>query len=231
MREVAHVEGLGGALLAIAADTPRVERLYQVLERYCHRLRNRLNCLKMSLYLAKRMETGDGLADWTELEARYRTLEQLMEEFQVFYGSMSLQPIRAPLGMFLDEHRQSWVQWLGARGRKLELLAPATPAIGEFDPSRLGQCLDALVAWRAEVGPPEIPVRVRWWAGEGRLHLLWEEPGARLQEEAGARDDRRASLALPMVARVVAAHRGTLDISLRDAVSLCLSWPIDVPHT
>jgi hypothetical protein len=217
--------------LAIAADPPRVERLYQVLERYCHRMRNRLNCLKMSLYLAKRLETADGLADWVELEARYRTLEQLMDELQAFYGTMALKPIRAPLGMLLDERRASWTQWLTARGRTLELLAPATPAIGEFDPTRLGQCLDALAAWRAEVGPPGTAVRLRWWADNDHLHLLWEEPGVPLQPETGARDDRLASLALPMVARVVAAHRGTLDISPRHEVRLCLCWPIDAPHS
>src|SRR4051794_957301 len=111
MRQVASIEGLGGALLAIASDTAKVERLYQVLERYCHRLRDRLNCLKMSLYLAKRMEAGDGLADWIALEARYRTLEHLMDELQVFYGTMNLKPIRAPLGMFLDEHHPTWSQW------------------------------------------------------------------------------------------------------------------------
>jgi hypothetical protein len=215
-------------LLAIAADAPRVERLYQLIERYCHRLRNRLNCLKMSLYLAKRLEKGDGLADWVELEARYRTIEQLMDELQIFYNTTSLQTIRAPLGMFLDERRPTWSQWLAARERKLELLPPSSPAVGAFDPSRLGQCLDALASWRAEVGPPETTVRIRWWADAGRLHLYWEEPGARLRQCAGA--DRPESLALPMVARVMAAHRGTLELSSHDPVRLGLHWPIDVAH-
>ena len=229
MGEVAQLEGLGGALLAIAADAPRVDRLYQLIERYCHRLRNRLNCLKMSLYLAKRLEQGEGLADWVELEARYRTLEQLMEELQIFYSTTSLKPIRAPLAMFLDERRETWAGWLAARERKLELVPPQGPAVGEFDPSRLGQGLDALASWRAEVGPPETTVRIRWWADADRLHLQWDEPGATSWGETGA--DRPASLALPMVARVVAAHRGTLELSPRDPVRLGLHWPIDVSHS
>jgi hypothetical protein len=222
------VEGLGGALLGIALDPGRVGELHQLLERYVHRFRNRLNCMKMSLYLARRLETGDRIADWVELEARYRTIEQFMDQLQHFCGAMSLKPIRAPLGMFLDERRDTWVQGLSARGRVLEFVPPEEPAVGEFDPSRLGQCLDALADWRSRVGPPESAVRVRWWQQQEHFHLIWEEPGARLQEEPTSRGDGPTSLALPMVARVMAAHQGTLEIGHRGGVRLGLRWPIDL---
>jgi hypothetical protein len=229
MPDAGLVGGLSGALLGIASDPSRIDTLHRILDRYFHRFRNRLNSMKLSLYLAKKQAAEGDIARWAELEARYRVIEQFLDQVQTLCRPIHLNPIRESLGKLLEERLPAWVQWHVDRGRRLEVTRPDGPAVGSFDPSRLGQAVDALVAWRAEVGDPETPAHLSWWEDGGSLHLSWAESGSG-RPAHGAPSHRCSSLALPLLARVVTAHGGTLDISEREGLRFLLRWPANPAH-
>lgn len=225
MKEHACVAGLAGALLRIADDPPRVEAVHRLLTPFCHRARNRLNSIKLSLYLTRRHTSAADRDYWDAIEARYRAVEQYLEQYQTFFLPLSINPIEAPLDAFLAEHRAAWSSRLAERGWSIELLVPMGPVVGRFDPSRLGQGLDALVTSRADSceSPARIVVSVDR-VGD-RLELNWNEE---LVESTGRQRGSRArgtGLAIPQLARIVVAHGGSLQLAEGPNLSLRLSWP------
>jgi len=221
-------ETLTAALFRLVSDPAQVSGLHEILGVFCHHCRNTLNGMKLTFHLVKRGPPQSIPEGWGELEARYQELEQLVDRIQLICRPMALSPIRTSLGLLLEERRGSWAEALSRRDRRLEWVPPSEPAVGDFDPLRLGQGLDALVAWRSEVGEPGRPVQLRWTADDGHFQLVWEEPGVVGLEPSAGGADRFESLALPLMARVIAAHRGTLDVANRDGLRVSLRWPLDV---
>ena len=210
------------SLIAAASDPDQLRDLYAILGDFCHVFRNRLNCLKLSIYLAKRggpLPRPDG---WDRIEAEYREAEQMMEHLQLVCRPAPLSSMRLPLGMLLDERRPIWDGWLAGRGRRLELDGPSIPAVGDFDPTRLTQGLDALAAWRSRAGEPGTAILLRWRAESDQLQLEWDESAGRASKDAAP-----ASLALPMLARVMADHHGSLALAPGKGLRLRLKWPIE----
>src|SRR5262249_53578263 len=143
------VGGLAGSLLAITTDSARIDALYQILGEYCHLFRNRLNSLKLSLYLARR-PAADGLETrWCELDRKYLDIEHLVERLQMICRPIRLDLVTFALGSLLEERRPIWSEWMVRRNLGLELRRPEQPAVGQFDPHRLITALDALVEWRS----------------------------------------------------------------------------------
>jgi hypothetical protein len=231
MAQDAVVDGLAGSLLQMAADPDQIGVLYQFLGGYCHQFRNRLHSLKFSLYLANRSDSPPEGEAWTDLERRYLEFEQFVEHLQTICRPMRLSPIRFSLGAVLEERQPAWAQWLGRRQRALEFVSPKAAVIGCFDPCRLTQGLDALVAWRAQVGEAGTPVRLECTAQNDQLVLNWDEPEAHCLEAVSSPGDRPISLALPMMARVVSAHGGSLMIALQNHLRFTLRWPCEVAAT
>jgi hypothetical protein len=229
MSQVAVVDGLAGSLVDIAADPARSGLLYQFLGRYCHEFRNRLHSMKFCLYLANRSASDPKDEAWTELERRYLQVEQFVEQLQTTCRPMRLSPIRLSLGSILAERRPAWTQWLGQRGRTLELVFPKTAAYGCFDLSRLTHGLDALAAWRALAGGAGTLVQIEWGTEYDQLWLNWDEPGDTSLEAASLPTDRPISLALPMMARVLAAHGGSLTVALDNHLRFSMRWPCETP--
>ncbi|HEV3165582.1 MAG TPA: hypothetical protein VGZ22_16260 [Isosphaeraceae bacterium] len=227
MAQAAVAEGLAGSLLKVVSDPVHIAVLYEILGEYCHQLRNRLNSLKLSLYLAKR--SGSASDAWTDLEQQYRQIEGFIEQVQVVCRPMPLAPVLIGLDAVIEDRHPTWQAWLAARGRSLELVAPREAAVGCFDPTRLTQGLDALAAWRSRAGPQGCPVRLRWWAVKHELRLSWHEPRARDLVSATPHPDLPASLALPVLARVVASHGGSFAISCRNGLRFNLRWPREIP--
>jgi len=221
----AALDGLAGSLLQIVADPSRIGVLYGILGEYCHLFRNRLHSLRMSLYLAKGSVPASSEAVWHDLERRYDDVEQLLDQLQVICRPMRLNPIQCALGTFVEDRIPTWAAWLAARGRPLEINPPQSAAIGFFDPTKLTQGLDSLASWRSHDGAPGTLVRLGWWAESEQLCLSWDEPDERCEKFATEQLDTPVSLALPLVARVVSAHGGSLAVEHQHGLSIQLRWP------
>jgi hypothetical protein len=219
-------EGAVASWLRIVSDPVKAGSLHGLLRGFCHDCRNDLNSLKMSLYLARRGADGADPAIWDEFEPRYRAVERLFERLQAIYWPMVPETVRMPLEMLVEERRPRWSEALSRNGRALALDPPGSPTVGDFDPVRLGEGLDAFVSWRAAVGERGRPARLRWGADDGQFHLVWSEPGARALEARDAADDQHEPLALPLLARIVSAHRGAVEVASDDGLQIHLRWPL-----
>ena len=224
MLQGVEVDDLTGHFLAVAADGDRSRDLSQSLRVFFHDVRNSLNALKIGLYIARRGVAGR-VATWDELDQSYRGLEQLIDRLQTICRPIELSPITGDIGPWLEESRPSWTSRLAAIGRRLDWSPPPAPAIGRFDPRRLIQALDALVAWRAGEGGSDEPARLAWSGDAERLHIEWSEDGPAPAEPLEGRDCRPITMALPLLAHVMTAHGGSLAVSRRGGLVVRLSWP------
>lgn len=225
------VRDLARTLLDMAADANRVARLHGSLGEFCHMIRNRLNSLKLSLYLARRASHDLAADEWRAIDRDYQAIEQFLEQFQSICRPIRLNPIQLDVGIFLREKSQRWRGWLEDQGRTLELMGPEGPVRGIFDPSQIGIALDALMSWRSRESDPDAVTRLTWLPTGDDLTLMWAEVGRGGVRKPSA-DDGRLSLALPLVARILNAHGGVLDVGRGDAFLLRLRWPLTaVPST
>lgn len=227
--EDARSETLSRALLEIIAHPERLRTLHRALGEFCHEFRNRLNSLNLALYITRRSALDPGADTWQRLEREYREVERFIELFQTICRPMRLTPVKFALGTVLKDRLATWADWLAAGGRRLETEPPHGSAVGCFDPIRLLQGLDAFASWRSQAGQPGMPVRLAWWEREQHLHLRWVEPGERVTGGPHGRCERAACLALPLLARVMSAHGGTLDISDPNPLQVQLRWPCEAP--
>ncbi len=219
------------SLLRVASDPRPIGSLHELLGGFCHKCRNTLNCLKMSLYLAKRDSEPDVLATLNQLEPHYREVEQIFDRLHAICRPITLTPVTLDLALLIDQRRLAWDAWMAARQRPLVVCSPREPAVGQYDPNCLGQGLDALVSWRAAAGTPREPARLRWHVHEQHFRLEWEERSAGGFDTPAIEAGPSASLALPLLMRVVSAHGGRLDLSVRDELLIGLSWPLALHRT
>jgi hypothetical protein len=217
-------EGLAVSLLRVSSDPAQRARLHQLLGTFCHQCRNTLNSLKLSLYLAKRSAAPDKLGPWNDLEPRYRDVEQFFERLQLIVRPMPLTTVRLPLALLLEDRGAAWSALLAARERRLDLAPPCESSTVAYDPLRLGDALDSLVAWRAEAGPAGQPARLRWDTVGGQAFLEWSEAAGSGREPPC---DGPQSLVLPLLGRVASAHGGSVSVDARDGLRVGLSWPVD----
>ena len=220
MGEAEVLGGLAGCLWGVANSPPQTAALYRLLGDYCHAARNRLNSLKLELYMARRAG-----CDLGGLEGRYMEVEMMLEQLQAICRPIRLMPIHAALGTMVNERRSAWESvWGGNRGARLRVEPPPGAAVSAvFDPIRLGQGLDGLVAWRGQSARAGISATIRW-RDEGR-HVVWE-----WQEPPGEPPaiPTAAAMAVPMLAKVVVAHGGTLAIDVEYGFHLRLHLPVTI---
>jgi hypothetical protein len=218
---------------ACSRGVTETEGYRRILSGFNHRCRNSLNGIKLGLYLFKRQMDGPTPKFWGELERTYQEMERLFDWLQLIYRPPSLHLVRSPLGRLVGERLPTWRAWLVANGLDLEVAPPLLDEAGDFDPMHLGLALDALVKWRAEVLDPEVRPRLAWRFDQDRFELSWSEGfsaggGARRSapaKSAAARPSGAAPLALPLLNRMIAAHRGSLYSREDPALSLKLCWP------
>jgi len=219
---------LATSLAKVVADSGNSESLYRILGSYCHQSRNVLNTMKLSLFLAQRgsppMEDGT----WKRLESDYLALEHFFDRLQLVCRPMTVSPVRMPLSLLIEDRAGDWTRWLSVRGMSLEVIAPDEPAIGDYDPARITQGLDAFVAWRVDAGRAGGSASLRWGADGRDFQLEWTEQEALDEDPSGGRPDLPERLALPLLARVVTAHAGTLDLVVQGIFRLRLRWPLHV---
>ncbi len=216
-------------------DPDGLEHLRQMLGRFNHRCRNSLNGIKMGLYLFKREGEGPMHRSWIELAQNYEEIERMFDRLHVIYRPLSLTMVRSPLGLLVAERLPSWGSLFSRNGRALDIDRPNQDDSGDFDPMYLGLGLDAFTAWRAEAGHPKAQSCLSWRIADGCFEVSWNElrpgnhsPGE--QDEIGIPQGpwpsiRIDTLALPLLARVVAAHGGYLEATSDSAFGIKLWWP------
>jgi hypothetical protein len=206
-----------------------VEALHTVLGPFCHRSRNLLNSLKISLYLAHRKEASPGGSEdlWADVEQRYRAVEEFFDRLQMLWRPLPQALVRIALSLLLEDRRDGWVAQFRARDRVLRLSACGKDDVGDYDPNSLGVALDAFVGWRACAGDADRDARLRWGTREGRFEIEWDEPRAPTRAAANAVSSlsRTESLALPLLGRVIVAHGGVMELVEPSGRHLRLSWP------
>lgn len=221
---------LAEQLLRIAHDPELRRTLHERLGDYCHRCRNQLNSLKLSLYLAIKQTPAARASLWTEIDRCYQELESRVDQIQTLCRPMTLSRVTLGLDLLIEDRREQWSHVMISQGRTLEFVAPAERAVASFDVQRMGQALDSLVAWRAGEGASSLPVRMRWWAEAGFAHLVWEEPlesTTRLPESRA--ESRSRTWALPLIARVAEAHEGDCRVQDDQPWRIEISWPSRPP--
>jgi hypothetical protein len=224
-------------LLQIVHDPERIDRLRDALSGFCHRCRNSLNGIKMSLYLFRREARGAVPECWDDLETIYQQTVHLFDHLQAIYRPMTITMVRSPLDALILHHVPKWRSWFESRGQSIQLDPPESEVPGDFDPAQLGAGLDAMAAWRAESCDPGTSTRIAWTARDGSVELCWEEVVAhhapdwpefagRCGPRGGNPAVRRVDLLeLPLLARIVAEHGGRIHCTRGPAFRLRLRWP------
>lgn len=220
--------GLATLLAKVVSDPANSESLYQILGTYCHQCRNVLHTMKLSLFLAQRSSPPAEVDTWKKLETEYLAVEHFFDRLQLVCRPMAVNPVRMPFSLLVEDRLGDWTTWLARRGQSLDVTAPDEPAIGDYDPARMAQGLDAFVAWRGEAGRAGESARLRWGVDAGHFQLEWTEPNPRDGSLSRRPHDQPERLALPLLARVVTAHAGTLDFDVQDVLQLRLRWPLHV---
>jgi hypothetical protein len=207
-------------LLPFVQEENQIELLRKELGEFSHRCRNMLNGMKMSFYFVRRSRPEVLPPWWNEVEERYREIERLFDTLQRIYRPMPLTVVRACFGSLVRDRLRTWRMWFQDGGRELELVPPAEERPGEFDPICLGMALDAFVEWRAHTMSPVGLARLGWRMEGDQILVDWVEtpqrelPGASCPlAEASCTPPttpRTDELALPLLARVLTAHRGSL---------------------
>jgi hypothetical protein len=221
------MDPLNRSLLVLLAEPGRAKELHDLLGDFCHMVRNRLNSLKLGLYLAQR---GGLVAspDWSSVEGRYREIEQFVERFQAICRPMALCPMSIALGTVLSERLATWSGWMARRGRTLEWLPPAEEPELWIDPSHLTAALDSWACWRAQDGASGTAVRVSWQATAHDVRWTWSEPET---VPWSGESERPPELAVALLARVAHEHGGRLmvDGTAGTAPRLSLVLPRPAP--
>jgi hypothetical protein len=208
-------------LMEIARDPMLRGSVYAHFAEYCHTCRNRLNSLKLGLYLmAKQSPCGSDDA-WSEVDRRYLELEQVVDRVQTLFRPWILSPMTLGIDLLIADRREDWSRRIVAQGCNLQFDAPKDRAIASFDVERMGLALDTLVRWRAAIlGKGQVAV-LGWYSRVGRAHLVWHESGPSQPGGSSQSND----WALAIVARVAAAHGGQIGVTHDPGWRLELSWP------
>ena len=232
-------EGLSCSLLRIVQDDRKIEQLREELEQ-----------LQPPLSQPARRHEDEPLPDeaggprslppwWAEIEQNYGGIEQLLDQLQAIYRPMPLTLVRAPFRSLVRDREPSWRDWFTSGQGTLEIVPPAEESAGELDPMCLRMGCDAFLRWRASMLLPGQSARLSWRTAEGRLDACWQERRAepRPAEDSG-RDPsgERATpsaahqmLALPLLARVVTAHRGSIQWTRSPDFQVVFGWPLEQP--
>ncbi|MEW4570506.1 hypothetical protein AB1L88_21805 [Tautonia sp. JC769] len=221
MSTAAQVDGLAGALLRCVEEPDRIALIQVLLDRYCHRLRNRLNSMKLSLYLARRLSGNPSGPEWGRADSAYRSMEAMIEQVQLFCTPLQPSLAEGDLNHWIEQRVPDWQRALASRFLRLEPCGPAEALPSRFDWNRLAQGLDALIQFWAAQGPADGTIRLSWQRDLDRFRVRFEGEASLIRTQGD-----EENLALPVLARVLRAHQGTLAIAA-DSCAIELSWPTD----
>jgi hypothetical protein len=237
-REDSVEEGLTSSLFRIVQDERQTEQLREGLSAFSHRCRNLLSGMKMGLHFVRRGSDKPLSARWTEVEQTYVTIEQLFDRLQSIYRPMKLTLIRARFASLVEDRRQVWRHWLGVAGANLEMSPPEEEIACEFDPMHLSMGLDAMVGWRGSALVQGDTAHLNWRFDAESLEVTWRESRNGSHQDAAVKPQVHSgvsgtstvhSLAMPLLARVMSAHHGSMEWMREPAFEIRLRWPLDQP--
>lgn len=225
MLDSAANPGLIAQLMEIVQDPRLRGDVEHLFGDFCHQCRNRLNSLKLSIYLAKRQSAQTSTDAWKSLESDYQILEDQFKRVQTICRPLGLSPVTIALNLLFDDRRASWSNIMAAAGRKLEFQQPCDGTVARFDVDQLGAALDAMVAWRAEQGASAARTMLCWWVEAQQACVTWTET-----ESLGAGTPTRPTRkdlvwTLPILTRIVTEHGGTLQVDEQAGWTMKLTWP------
>lgn len=223
-------DGLSNSLLRFV-DDGQVGPLRHALSDFNHRCRNLLNGMKMSFYLAKRSSPGPLSDRWGELDRTYKSVEELFERLSSIYRNMPLSLMKASFGSLAAERSGDWRGWFERAGSTLTLEPPGHEAVIELDAMRLVSAIDGFISWRAESMPRGGRAFLTWSTDGGSIELVWRERPSDSASTDALQDPRPSSssagsLSLPLLARVIAEHRGRLTWTRAPYVEARIRWPL-----
>jgi len=227
---------LGPLLLPFVQDEEDTAELRERLSGFTHRCRNLLNGMKMSLYFVRREANGPLPRPLTEVEHTYGSIEHLFDQLQQIYRPMTLTPVCAEFGSLVGDRERGWREAFARGGAVLDVVPPSREVRGEFDPSYLSLGLDGFVSWRAASLAINEMARLTW-RSEGRDFVVaWEETqgpsGGHLRDspsaeaQASGLQATNRSLAMPLLARIMTAHRGVMEWTSKPGFRVLLRWPL-----
>lgn len=238
---------LTALLNRVAADRGRSSQLYRLLGEFWHEVRNELNGLKVSLYLARSAGTNipSGTLEGLEVaQARYDEFELLVERLHKLCKGLPIVPMALPLNLFFEERRLRWESSLRARNRRLILEPADEKEFGQFDPGRLGCAFDDLFAWRLLAAEPGADLRIGWKMSVENVSVEWTEhptlmgrptKGGKglsaIDPETPPRGSRPlALLSMPLLTQTIALHGGRVTPLVGRAWGLRVEWPRSIPN-
>ena len=205
----------------------------RMLRHFSHRCRNSLSGIKLGLYLLKRELEDPSHSRWNDLGRTYDEIEKLFVGLERMYQPKALTLVRSPLGQLFAERLPLWRARYPDWSQTILFDPPQREIPGDFDPSHLALGLDAFVSWRAESGDSREPC-VAWRTSEAHCEIFWRETSGPAGKEDRRADDSplgcqladcTGSLALLLLARVAADHRGELETQREPALSVTIRWP------
>lgn len=230
-----EADALSFLLLRFVRDEGDAAQLRETLSGFTHRCRNLLNGMKMGFYFVHRRAEGELPRRLTEVEEAYGSIERLFDQLQRIYRPMTLTRVRASFGCLVGAREREWRDEFRRIGADLEIVRPAEESPGEFDPSHLGQALDAFVSWRAPAIPPGSTARLAWRTEDQHFEVTWEETheeirragdGASAGTPSSGLEATNHAMAMPLLARILTAHHGVLEWSAGPGFRVRLQWPL-----
>ncbi len=228
--------GLCCSLLRLVQNDQQIEQLREELGGFSHRCRNLLNGMKMSLYFMRRAAEQPLPQWWDGLERNYRGIEELLDQLQAIYRPISLNLVHSQVRCLVQDRLRTWSDWFASSCSTLELDPPDQESAGDFDPMCLTMGLDALARWRAAALSAGQSARISWCTPEGHFELNWDEstatvpspfrPVAPASSSTSSLFSAHQPLALPLLARVMTAHQGTMEWSQQPQFHVLLRWPL-----
>lgn len=217
--------GLSGHLMEIAGNPAMREELSGLMGDYCHQCRNRLNSLKLSIYLARKQGNGLALSDWCSVETDYKALEDQVERLQAMCRPIAMAPVVIDFALLIDDRVSAWRETVEAHGREFVVDPPADRTEVRFDVDRVGSSLDVIVRWRSACLPSDDvdpgSVRVGWGREGSDFVFRWAE--STCGEESPF--DPEHVWSLPILTRVVAEHGGSVEVREQAGWTMTARWP------
>lgn len=216
-------------LLELHDQPDALATLRRFLDRYLHRARNRLNTIRLGLYMARR-NLGRDHESIREIERSYEQVQRFLEHFQRFMLPIELSPVEGSLGQFLQDRVQ-------AHCRRSTGSDPIRPEFEvrwdgldhprRFDPNRLGSALDEYLLAVAAARPRNRSIGFHVAEQDAELHVAaFESTGAPLAPSPPeAARLSPCNLAMPWLARMFAAHGARFESCPSNKLLWLARWP------